>query len=66
MTIVFGRRRLVLSLTSVAPDAACVSSEYPMAANASDAELARLNAWQTAAFERNRFEMQAIVLGCAR
>lgn len=62
MTIVFGRRRLVLSLTSVAPNAACVSCDYPMAANASDAELARLNA----AYERNRFEMQAIILGSAR
>lgn len=66
MTIVFGRRRLVLSLTSVAPNAACVSCDYPMAANASDAELARLNAWRTAAYERNRFEMQAIILGSAR
>lgn len=67
-TVPFGRRRLVMSFdiqpvvpaTRVRPRR---SPNVPAAFDATDAELARLNARAAAAEERNRWETQAVLHG---
>ena len=67
-TVPFGRRRLVMSfdILPVAPTAPVRSDrspDVPAAFDATDAELARLNARAAAAEERNRWETQAVLYG---
>ncbi|HEY7034530.1 MAG TPA: hypothetical protein VH482_24550 [Thermomicrobiales bacterium] len=61
MTIAFGRRRLILSLVVVPSHAK--SFEVPLAENATDRELARLNGAMRAAEDRVRWEVNAILYG---
>jgi len=62
MTIPFGRRRLVIAFVA-APNRA---SDYPSAAGASDAELARLARPIDPEFARGQWETQAILQGIRR
>lgn len=64
MRIALGRRHLTIAIQSVEPRSDAI--DLPMAINASDAELARLNAMRTAAFDRTRWETNAIMFGAAR
>ena len=64
MKIGFGRRQLVVSVESI-----CCEDQteaYPMAVNASDAELARLSSLRNLALERSRWETTAIMYGAVR
>jgi hypothetical protein len=63
MRIALGRRQLVVSLVESCRDWA---SQYPMAVDASDSELARLNPVRTAALERARTEATALMYGVVR
>lgn len=62
MTIPFGHRRLVIAFVA-APNRA---PEYPVAAGASDAELARLARPIDPEFARGQWETQAILQGIRR
>ena len=67
-TVPFGRRRLVMSFdllpAAAAPPArARRAPDVPAAIEATDAELARLNARSVAARERTRWETQAVLIG---
>jgi hypothetical protein len=64
MTIAFGRRRLILSLI-VAPSSP-KTVDVPMAQNATDGELARLNSTISAMEDRRRWEASAILYGGMR
>jgi hypothetical protein len=64
MTIALGRRRLILSLI-VAPSGQ-KSIDVPMAQNATDDELARLNSTISAMEDRRRWEASAILYGGMR
>ena len=64
MTIAIGRRRLILSLI-VAPS--CPKAiDVPMAQNATDNELARLNNTISVMEDRRRWEASAILYGGMR
>ena len=64
MTIAIGRRRLIFSLI-VAPS--CPKEiDLPVAQNATDTELARLNNTITAMEDRRRWEASAILYGGMR
>ncbi|HEY7032725.1 MAG TPA: hypothetical protein VH482_15385 [Thermomicrobiales bacterium] len=64
MTIAIGRRRLIFSLI-VAPS--CPKTiDIPMAHNATDDELARLNSTISAMEDRRRWEASAILYGGMR
>jgi hypothetical protein len=64
MTIVFGRRRLIVTLDTAAQSGRL--PRLPMAENASDAELARLKTISSAAEDRRRWEASAILYGGMR
>ncbi|MEA2594003.1 MAG: hypothetical protein QOF01_472 [Thermomicrobiales bacterium] len=64
MTIAFGRRRLILSLIVAPPGPKLV--DLPMAQNATDDELARLNSTISAMEDRRRWEASAILYGGMR
>lgn len=61
MKIVFGRRQLVISVENMGCDLR--SEPYPMAVNASDAELARLSSLRRLAEDRSRWDTSAILYG---
>ena len=63
MRIGLGRRQLVVSLVEACRDWA---SDYPMAVDASDKELARLNPAHAANLERARAEATALMYGVVR
>jgi hypothetical protein len=64
-SIPFGHRRLVLSLDLLpaAPDRVRRKVDVPAAYDATDAELARINARVAAAQDRVRWEAQAVYYG---
>lgn len=64
MRIAIGRRQLVVSVVN--EPARTRTEEYPMAVNASDQELARLNARTNARLERARWETTALMYGASR
>jgi hypothetical protein len=64
MTIAIGRRRLILSLIVAPPQEKRIS--LPMAENASDQELARLNNVFSVAEDRRRWEANALLYGGMR
>ena len=64
MRIALGRRHLVVSLVARSDQSALV--DFPMAAEASDAELARLNSLQAHSHERARWETSALLYGAVR
>jgi hypothetical protein len=64
MMIAFGRRRLILSLVTT-PESA-KAFDLPVAQNATDEELARLNSAVSAAEDRRRWEATAILYGGLR
>jgi|GEM_PF-3348939 len=64
MKIAFGRRQLVVSVESTCCDAQ--SDPFPMAINATDAELARLNVMRHVAIDRARWDTNAILYGAVR
>ncbi|HEY8446864.1 MAG TPA: hypothetical protein VIL01_07125 [Thermomicrobiales bacterium] len=61
MTIVFGRRRLILTLVSTPPEPKRVA--FPEAESATDAELARLGTRSVSVDDRRRWEVTAILYG---
>jgi len=61
MMIALGRRRLILSLVTMPPQPK--RAIFPMAENATDAELARLNHLMASADDRRRWEINAILYG---
>lgn len=64
MRIPIGRRQLVVSVVS---DSCQDEAEaFPMALNATDAELARLNSTRAASLDRARWESTAIMYGAVR
>jgi hypothetical protein len=64
MTIAIGRRRLILSLIVAPSSPKCF--DVPMAQNATDDELARLNNSVGAMEDRRRWEASAILYGGMR
>lgn len=64
MRIAIGRRQLVVRLESAAGRAAIES--YPMAVNATDAELARLSTLNISGVDRARWESTAVMYGAVR
>ncbi len=64
MRIAIGRRQLVVSVVNDTHHDHV--DEFPMAVNASDAELARLNSTRSATVDRARWETSAILYGAAR
>lgn len=64
MRIAVGRRQLVVSLVPRANELDVV--DFPMAAEATDAELARLNVLHDIARDRARWETSALMYGAAR
>jgi hypothetical protein len=64
MRIAIGRRQLVVRLEHAAGRTA--EDNYPMAVNASDAELARLSNLQLSGVDRARWETAAVLYGAAR
>jgi hypothetical protein len=64
MTIALGRRRLILSLIVAPSNGKCV--DLPMAENATDDELARLNSYVSAVEDRRRWEASALLFGGMR
>jgi hypothetical protein len=64
MRISVGRRQLVVSVVNQA--ARTRVEEHPGAVNATDQELARLNALNLARLDRARWEANAILYGAAR
>jgi hypothetical protein len=64
MTFAIGRRRLILSLVSAPSVRKTV--ELPMAQNATDVELARLNSTIAAVEDRRQWEANAILYGGMR
>ncbi len=63
MTIAFGRRRLIVSLIAAPPRKVL---HIPLAENASDDELARLNGLLAAGEDRRRWEADAVLYGGLR
>jgi hypothetical protein len=61
MMIALGRRRLILALVTTPPQPK--RATFPMAENATDAELARLNQYSAIADDRRRWEVAAILYG---
>lgn len=61
MMIALGRRRLILSLVTTPPQPKRIA--LPVAENATDAELARLNQYSATADDRRRWEVAAILYG---
>ena len=61
MTFVFGRKRLVISLTSERSDD--LNERYPMAYAATDRELARLNKLGVDAANRNGQDVHRVMHG---
>jgi hypothetical protein len=61
MTLVFGRKRLIISLTSEQSDP--VAERYPMAYAATDRELARLNRLGIGAADRIGHDVHRIMHG---
>jgi hypothetical protein len=61
MTLVFGRKRLIISLTSEQSDP--VAERYPMAYSATDRELARLNKLGIGAEDRIGRDVHRIMHG---
>lgn len=66
MNINLGRRRLILSIVAEPKTCCDPTDDYPMAVNASDAELARLNALNSALADRSRWETDAVMHGIGR
>ena len=64
MRISIGRRQLVVRFESVIARSADVA--FPMAVNASDAELARLGSMNEVSIDRARWETTAALYGAAR
>lgn len=64
MRFSIGRRQLVVSVESACCEDQTAS--FPMAVNASDAELARLNTLRNLAEDRTRWETNAILYGAVR
>jgi len=64
MRISIGRRQLVVRLESVIARSADVA--FPMAVNASDAELARMGSMYEVSIDRARWETTAALYGAAR
>ena len=64
MRIAFGRRQLVVSVENTGCEDR--AETFPMAVNASDAELARLNNLRNMAQDRARWETTAIMYGAVR
>jgi hypothetical protein len=64
MRIALGRRQLVVSLVARTEQSSLV--EFPMAAEASDVELARLNTLRTLSQDRARWESSALMYGAVR
>jgi hypothetical protein len=64
MRIAFGRRQLVVSIVN--QPARTRNVEIPMAENATDQELARLNSLQNARLDRARWESNALLYGSIR
>jgi hypothetical protein len=64
MTIAIGRRRLILSLIVAPSSPKCF--DVPLAQDATDEELARLNSTISAMEDRRRWEASAILYGGMR
>lgn len=64
MRIAIGRRQLIVSVVN--QPARTRSEEFPMAVNATDQELARLNTRNHARLERARWETSALMYGAHR
>jgi hypothetical protein len=64
MRIAIGRRQLIVSVVN--QPARTRTEDFPMAVNASDQELARLNALNHARQERARWETTAVMYGAGR
>lgn len=64
MRIGIGRRQLVISVVN--EPARIRTEDVPMAVNATDHELARLNALLNARRDRNRWETTALMYGVGR
>ena len=61
MTFIFGRKRLVISLTSEQPENP--GDRYPMAHAATDRELERLNRLGIGAVDRMRDDVRRVMYG---
>jgi hypothetical protein len=61
MTLVFGRKRLIISLTSEKSDP--ILDRYPMAYQASDRELARLNKFGIGVADRIGHDVHRVMHG---
>lgn len=64
MRIGLGRRQLIVRFEQGGPR--CKVEPYPMAVNASDAELARLASMWSGAADRARWETTALMYGASR
>lgn len=64
MRIAFGRRQLVVSIVNQ-PER-LRTEDFPMAVNATDQELARLNSLQQVMEDRARWESAALLYGSVR
>jgi hypothetical protein len=64
MRIAIGRRQIVVSVVN--QPARVRTEEFPMAVNATDQELARLNALNNARLDRARWETAALMYGSGR
>jgi hypothetical protein len=64
MRISIGRRHLVVSVVN--QPARTRADDFPMAINATDHELARLNALNSARLDRARWESTALLYGAGR
>ncbi len=64
MRIAIGRRQLIVSLVN--QPARTRTDAFPMAVNASDQELARLNSLNHARLDRARWETTAVLHGATR
>jgi len=66
MKVGFGRKQLVISLHDASPECRGKSIEIPFAIDASDGELARLNASRILARDRAQWETNALLYGAFR
>jgi hypothetical protein len=64
MRISIGRRQLIVSVVNQAGRTR--EDDFPMAINATDQELARLNALSSARLDRTRWETNALLFGAGR
>ena len=66
MKIGIGRRQLVVAIVTDSCGAAESERQYPMALNATDHDLARLNALRDCRVDRMRWESTAVLHGSVR